>query len=444
MKKYIFLVIISVLTAGGSVSAQSPADEAGNTEKISKVQYDESGNVIVPPASDKAMSYYNSGNVVWILGTVQGLLLPLLLLFTGISARMRNLARKIGKKWFFTIVIYYAIFSITMFFLEFPLDYYAGFIRPHDYGLSNQSFFRWGGNNLKSLGLDILGGAVFLWIPYLLLKRSPRRWYLYSGLLSIPFAFLMLIITPIWISPLFNNYGPMQDKNLEMKIQELAARAGIEGSRIFEVDKSQDTKTVNAYVTGFMGSSRIVLWDTIIERLDEDELLFVMGHEMGHYVLAHQIESVFFISILIIASLYFANKVSFSIIHKYSGHFGFSELADIASLPLILFLMTLFSLIVDPITNSYSRYKEKEADRFGLEITKDNKAAASAFIKLQSENLANPYPGVLYIMWRSSHPPIGKRVEFINNYRPWETGEELIYGHYFMDKTKRDNKYFSN
>src|SRR5438270_1809162 len=165
--------------------------------------------------------------------------------------------------------------------------WYAGFVREHAYGLSGQTAAKWWADALKGLAIAGLFGALTLWFPYLLMRRSPRRWWLYTGLAAIPLLVFVLFITPLWIEPLFNDFGPMKDKTLETRILALAGHAGIEGSRVYEVNKSVDTNTVNAYVTGFLNSKRIVLWDTILTRLDAPEVLFVMGHEMGHYVLGH-------------------------------------------------------------------------------------------------------------------------------------------------------------
>jgi Zn-dependent protease with chaperone function len=230
----------------------------------------------------------------------------------------------------------------------------------------------------------------------------------------------------------------MKNKELETKILALADRAGIEGSRVYEVEKSEDTKALNAYVTGFGNTKRIVLWDTIIAKLDEDELLFVMGHEMGHYVLGHVWKTILFFSLLIIVTLYAIHRTAGWLINKYHQRFGFTELSDIASLPLIILLFSFYFLIVTPIALSFSRGNEHESDRFGLEITRNNHAAATAFVKLQEENLGVPRPHVLLKLWRASHPPLGERIDFCNEYRPWEKGEPLKYGDLFKtDKASR-------
>ena len=194
--------------------------------------------------------------------------------------------------WFLTVGLYVVLYLAIVFVIDLPLAYYEGFVRQHAYGLSNQTLAKWLGDSLKGLAVEMAVGFAFAWVPYLLLARAPRRWWLYTALLSVPFLFVTVLVKPIWIDPLFNDFGPMKNKALERSILDLASRAGIEGSRVFEVDKSVDTNAVNAYVTGVFGTKRIVLWDTLIARLDEKELLFVMAHEMGHYVLGHVVRSI--------------------------------------------------------------------------------------------------------------------------------------------------------
>jgi Zn-dependent protease with chaperone function len=275
--------------------------------------------------------------------------------------------------------------------------------------------------------VDSIVLVIVLPVFYLFLKKSPRRWWLWAGLAAVPFIVIGILVSPIWIDPLFNEYGSMKDKTLEAEILALADRAGIEGGRVFEVNKSVDTQAVNAYVTGFGRTKRIVLWDTIVAKLDRRELLFVMGHEMGHYVLGHIPKTILFLSLVVVLTLYAAHRTAGAFISRWRERIGFAELSDVASLPLILLLAGVFSLIVMPAINAYSRWQERQSDRFGLEITRDNRAAAMAFVKLQGENLANPRPGPLYKLWRSTHPPIGERIDFANTYRPWESGAPRSY-----------------
>jgi Zn-dependent protease with chaperone function len=311
------------------------------------------------------------------------------------------------------------------------MSYYVGYLREHAYGLSTQQLSKWASDELKGLGVSLVVGALVLWIPYWLLGRSPTRWWLWSGALSLPFFVLVLLIAPTFIAPLFNKFGPMKDKALEAEVLATAATAGVEGARVFEVEKSVDTKKVNAYVTGIGQTKRIVLWDTLLARLTPRQIRFVVGHELGHYVLGHVLTNILISSALTLAGLYGASRTGAFLLDRFGARLGFTQLSDVASMPLLTLLLSLFSFLISPAALALSRYHEHEADRFGLELTHDNDAAATAFIALQQQNLAVPRPGRLYKFFRASHPPIGERVDFINQYRPWETGAPERYASYF-------------
>ena len=414
-------------------AAQAPAPPATQTGPAETPP--PSQTVAVPQATPKAMRHYRSGNILWWVDTLWGFAVPALILFTGFSSRMRDWAFKWGKYWYLALVVYFALFLIVTYLLDFPLDYYASFARPHAYGLSAQTFSKWFGDGLKSLAIGFVMGALFLWVPYLLLRHAKKRWWLYTWLAALPVIVLMLFVEPIWIAPMFNKFGPMQDKALEAKILHLAHRAGIENARVFEVNKSVDTKTLNAYATGIGDTQRIVLWDTIIKALPPRELLFVMGHEMGHYVLGHTWRMIFVIAIVLLVGLWLVHKTAGWLIRRYSSRFRFSELGDFASLPLIILLFGVFSFLITPIPLAYGRHIEHEADRFGLEITRDNYACGEAFVDLAKHDLGNPRPGWLYKIWRSTHPPLGERIDFCNSYHPWRDGKPLRYGHLFKPET---------
>ncbi|HEV8578423.1 MAG TPA: M48 family metallopeptidase [Thermoanaerobaculia bacterium] len=423
------LILACFLLPATPVAAQPAEDTAAPAVSAEPApRGDSSAPVPVPEPSDKAMRYYRSGNVLWVIGTLWGFAVPCLLLFTGFSARLRDAAHKIGRKRFFTIAVYGILFTLVTFVLDLPLAFYQDFVRQHAYGLSDQSAAKWWSDAFKALAVSCVFIALILWFPYWLLRKSPRRWWLYTGLATAPLLALLLFVTPIWIEPLFNQFGPMKDKALEAKILALADRAGIEGSRVYEVNKSVDTKTVNAYVTGFLKTKRIVLWDTILAKLSDREVLLVMGHEMGHYVLGHVPQLIALGTALALLGLWVIHRTAGGLIARYRDRFGFSELSDVASLPLIALLFSLVTFVLSPAVLAFTRHNEHEADRFGLEITRDNHDCATAFVKLQQENLSNPRPGRLFKLWRSSHPPLGERIDFCNGYRPWEKGEPLAYG----------------
>jgi STE24 endopeptidase len=423
--------LLTAIVCAIVIHAPCAAAQAADAPAVSASAPNPDARVEVPEPSALAVQFYRTGNYIWLFIQLWSLAIPALFLFTGLSAKIRDWAKGIGRWWYPTIALYIIIFFIIMYIIELPLDYYRGFIRQHAYGLSNQTFAKWMQDSLTTLGITLVGSALFLWVPYLLLRASPKRWWLYTSLLVIPFIFFMAMIFPVFIDPLFNKFQPMQNKDLEAKVLALADRAGIEGSRVFEVDKSVDTKQLNAYVTGFLNTKRVVLWDTTLEKMTEQEILSVVGHEMGHYVMNHVVWGVLLSSLLTCLSLYIIHRASGWMIRKWSGRFGFTELSDIASFPLILLFMAAIGLVVSPVSNIVSRHFEHESDRFALEIYKDNQAMATAFIKLQQENLAVPRPGMLYKIWRSSHPPLGERIDFANDYKPWKEGKSLKYENLF-------------
>ncbi len=383
--------------------------------------------VAVPEPSPEAVSYFESGNVLWIVSTAWGLLFPALILFTGWSSRLRDVSRRIGRKRFFVVAVYFVLYSAISYLVWLPMEYYQDYVRERAYGLSNQTFDGWLADSIVSFAVNTILGALLLWIPYLLLKRSPRRWWLYTGIVAVPVIFVVLMITPVVIVPLFNEVTPMENRQLESRILAVAERAGIEGGTIMQINSSADSRTLNAAVMGFGGTKRIVVTDTLVEKLDEDELLFGIAHEAGHYMLGHTVYTVLFLSILIVATLFVAHVASGRLIARFKDRFRFDELGDVASLPLILLLAGVFSLAITPVWYGYTRSNEHEADRFALELTRANRAGATSFVKLQSENLRVPRPGPLYVLWRASHPPLGDRIDFCNTYRPWEKGEPLRY-----------------
>jgi STE24 endopeptidase len=425
-----WLGTVVVLIACSTVVWARQAPSAGQSRSAGRQSSTVSeAPVPVPEPSEKAMARYRSGVALWLIDTAWGFILPAAILLTGFSSRMRTWAARVSRKRVLTIAIYFAIFSIVTFVIDLPRAYYEEFVREHAYGLSNQTLSKWFGDSLKSLAVGVVMGALFLWVPYLLLKKSPRRWWLYTAMASVPFLCLTMLIAPVWIDPLFNTFGPMKNKALETKILQLADRAGIEGGRVYEVDKSTDTNTLNAYVAGVGGTKRIVLWDTIIARLDEPQLLFVMGHEMGHYVLHHIWKELAIFSVMIALLLYAVHRLAGAVIARQHVRFGFTELSDVASLPLIMLLFSLAFFVVSPLALGITRHFEHEADRFGLEISRANRPAALSFVRLQEDNLANPRPHWLVRLFRASHPTLAERIEFANTYRPWETGQPLTYEH---------------
>jgi STE24 endopeptidase len=418
----VFVYILVFATAWGHPKPEFPPASADSGPSQSSLA-NQLAPVTVPEPSPEAMQYYRSGNWLWLINRLWALIVPGVLAFSGFSARLRSFARRIAGGWFLTIGLYIIMFLAIMYLIDLPLSYYQGFVRQHAYGLSNQTLTRWLRNSIVRLAVDMAAAFTLLWMPYLLLARSPRRWWLYAAIFSVPFLFITMLVMPVFYDPLFNEFGPVKSKELERSILALASRAGIEGSRVFEVDKSADTNAVNAYVTGFLQSKRIVLWDTLINKLNEPELLVVMGHEMGHYALGHVVRSILMSSIVTLVGLFLVDRVSRWLIRRYPDRLGFDQLADIASVPLMMMLLEAAFLVLSPVGLAYSRYQEHEADRYALDLTGSNHAACTAHVKLLTENLGNPRPGLLYKIFRASHPSAGERIDFANSYHPKKNSE---------------------
>ncbi|NGX51080.1 MAG: Protease HtpX [Chlamydiae bacterium] len=387
--------------------------------------------VAVPPPTPEATSYYRSGNLLWVVSFLYSLAVPALLLFTGFSAMVRSFCNRIASRWLWQVGLFALLFLLSVALLNLPLDFYSGYIRPHSYGMSNLSLGLWFQHFLIGTGITTLLGIILVWLLYAIIRKSPKRWWLYFGLLTFPLTVFLVVIQPIWIAPLTHRFRPMEDVELKAKIMRLAEKAGIEGSRIYVVNMSQDTNAINAYVTGIGTSKRIVLWDTTIEKLDDEQILFIMGHEMGHYVLNHMWWGLLVITLLSIVTFLIVFLMAEFFLRHRPRRFGFTALSDVASLPLIILLYTFFSVLLSPLWNLYSQSIEHDADIFGLELTHLNQAAGKGFVKLQSNNLGYPWPGEFYMLFRSGHPSTGSRIVFFNGYKPWCDDKPLKYGKYF-------------
>jgi len=336
----------------------------------------------------------------------------LLVLLTGISVRVRDVARRAVRWPFVVTMIYFALLSVITTAIEFPLSFYEGFVVPHQFDLTNQSFASWIGDFGKAIAVDLLIGS-FLAALALLAIRLVRHWWIVLWLGSIPFIILGVIITPLIIDPLFNKFEPLKDQRLRRDLLTEASRAGIEGSRVYQVDKSKQTKTMNAYVTGLGPSKRIVLWDTLLQKMDHDEILAVMGHEMGHYVMHHIWKGIAFGIVISFFGFFIAQKIY----ERGLPRWGFTDRGDPAALPWLLLIGAVIGFLLSPVTNGFSRHIEHQADQFGLELTHLNEAMASSFVKFAEDSKQDPNPPRFIEWWRYSHPAAQRRIDFALSYR---------------------------
>ncbi len=399
--KIFFIVLFLFLAAFSYFVIQS---ENRNMEKL-KVDY--------PELKDEVYSYRKDSLKVWALRLFLSFSLPLLFLTSKLSQRI-SLTIGQGRSLFVSGLLYGVIFFGIVFLINLPLNYYASFHLAHKYGLSNQTLLRWLELNLKGFLVNDVVMSLFLWIPYLLIQNSPRTWWLQLGVIAIPVIIFMVFISPFVIDPIFNKYTSIEDEKLGQEIEVLLTKAGIDDAEIFKVDKSRDTKLMNAYMTGIFKSKRIVLWDTTINNLTQDEVLSITAHEIGHYVKGHIWQNILFSSLGTILILYLVYLLSGWILDYSRGAFGFKNLFNYASLPLLILSLNLINFFASPISNYVSRSMEIQADRYEISLTGDRDSASSAMEKLYDTSLGLPRPSTIYKIMYHTHPPLDERVEFYN------------------------------
>jgi Zn-dependent protease with chaperone function len=420
-----FLMVTNGMTAAAqpaqpaptrAVAADSAAHHAGEPDYVAQVRAN---------FTPENRAYSSIRTNLNFLAPLYDLAAALIILFSGVSARMRDFAYARARGRYLRVLIYLTLFTIVAFLIDLPINYYRGYVVEHRFGLSNQTFGAWFGEQGKDVLVSIvlLGATGIVSLAYLAIEKSPRRWWLWLTMGTLPVSLALVLIQPLVIDPLYNKFTPLRDRELRAKIVALAERTGIPGRNVYEVDKSKQTKKYNAYVSGFGASQRIVLWDTTLKGMKEDEILFVMGHEMGHYRLAHLWKGVL-LNWLLSGALFFASWLIMSrAIERFGDRWRFHQLHDVASMPLLVASISLASLIAQPATNTVSRMIEHEADVFALEVTHLNDAGARAFIKLGSQNRSNPEPSPLVKYFQYTHPPLVERIRFATGYRPWERGE---------------------
>jgi Zn-dependent protease with chaperone function len=389
--------------------------------------------VTVTMPSQDAFDFQKSKVTTWLIRLFMGFAIPAFFIFSKLSSGIRNWAERKTKRWILVIILYFLAYSIIEMLIYLPLDIYTGFIRMHQYGLSNQTLTQWFIEMIKSFVVNSAIMALIIWIPFLIIKKSSKRWWLYLGLITIPYMLFISYMQPIVIDPIFNQYKQIEDTELSSKIDNLLSRTSIENCKVFQVDKSKETNLMNAYMAGVFNTKRIVLWDTTINYLTVEETLGVVAHEIGHYLMGHIWKSIVLGGLSSILILYFIYRMSNWALKKSGGRFGFSKLSDVAAFPLLMLMINIMLFAVAPLSNAYSRSMELEADRFELELTQNNFATATATVKLHQQSLTMPEPGLIYMLWTYDHPTYKSRVDFANDYRPWVTGQQLKYQKYMKE-----------
>lgn len=353
-------------------------------------------------------------NIIYFINQPFEWLIYLFVMCFGLSQLFRKWVNSVTRFRVLRTSVYILLLSTFSWIVTFPISYFSYWISK-DFGISVQIFSSWMRDQLISFWVNAIIFMIIGYVLMLLIDRSEKRWWLYAWALSIPFTLLLMFIQPVVIDPLYNEFRPIQNKELEREILNLAAKANIPADNVHEVEMSDKTNAMNAYVNGIGRNLQIVLWDTTLDRLEMDEVLFIMAHEMGHYVLKH-------LPLLLfgtIALSFFALYVTYRLYHWAVNRFGDKlqiKRNDLAALPLILLILSLLSFASTPFTNVISRIYEYQADEYAVDLTNDTDAAISTFQKLSVESLSEVNPPTLVKIFRYTHPPMVDRITHIKQY----------------------------
>jgi Zn-dependent protease with chaperone function len=369
--------------------------------------------------SDKELiladEYSKIRNTIYFLTLPVEWIFYFLLLVLGGARTIQTWAERITSYKTLQTGIY--LFWLTLFStaIHFPLSYLR-YSLSRDYGITVQSYSGW----MRDQVVGFWEGLFIMWIVvlvlYILIRKFQKWWWAIAWGCFIPFVFFMMYIQPVVIDPLYNDFTELQDKVLEEKILDLAAVSDIPADRVYEVNMAQKTNSINAYVTGIGGNSRIVLWDTLLTRLQDEEILFIMAHEMGHYVMNHIVIGISGYIVFSFFAFYLIHWLANKVIDRYGRRLKVYSLSQLASLPLLLLLVSLLLFLASPITNAVSRHQEHKADVYAIELTGEPEPAIVAFQEITRSSLSEVNPPALVKFFRYTHPPMVDRIAYLERY----------------------------
>lgn len=359
--------------------------------------------------------YSKIRNLLFFLATPFEWLFYLFILLLGLSKVFENWAKSSSPYKWGQNAIYLFWLSIISFIVTFPISYIS-YTLSKSYHISTQTFVSWMKDELIDFWINFALTFVIVSVLYWLIKKSEKRWWLYAWLLSVPFTLLMMFLQPVIIDPLYNDFYPLKDKELEAQILELASKADIPADHVFEVNMAEKTNALNAYVTGIGLNARIVLWDTTLNQLSNEQILFIMAHEMAHYVEKHIYYGIATSLIFSLVGLYLIYRTLNWAVRRYGEALKITSISDLRSLPLFLMIMSMLLFVSSPIENTISRYQETRADRYAIELTKNPEAGITTFQELTRSGLSQVNPPFLVKVFRYSHPTMLERISTLEAY----------------------------
>jgi STE24 endopeptidase len=374
----------------------------------------------------KSDSYFEGGYWLILWNFLLSAALSLILLTTGLSARMRDFAERLvrlplGQAPAQTLVYGAQYFLFTL-ILSFPLSAYDGFFREHKYGLSNQTFGAWLGEQGIGIAVGAVLGGVAIMILYAILRRVRQAWWIWASVASVALLFVVSALAPVFIAPLFNTYHTLDDPKVRDPILSLARANEIPAQQVYVFDASKQSKRVSANVSGALGTMRISLNDNLLNRCSLASVRAVMAHEMGHYVMNHVYKGLIEMGLVLTVGFAFCAWAFDRIVARRGAAWGVRSIADPAGLPLIVLLLSTYMFVMTPVTNTITRTEEIEADAFGLNAAGEPDGFADASLMLSEYRKMHPgkweeivfydhpsgYNRILMAMtWKAEHPPTG-------------------------------------
>ena len=312
----------------------------------------------------------------------------------------------IASGWLFFLLLSYASEILSV-----PFSLYSTFRIENRYGFNTMTWRLWITDFSKSFLISTIMLSVVAPAGLWLIQLSPHYWWLWVWGFLLVFGIFVMYISPYVIEPLFNKFTPVADESLRERIVALTEKAGIHARKILRVDASRRSRHTNAYFTGIGKTKRIVLYDTLLEGMEQNEILSVLAHEIGHWKKRHLLKTMAAFEVFSLAALYLCYRLVQG--DYLSGLFHISQSTLFAKFALLAFIGGILALALSPLMSAFSRRHEREADRTSYELTGDAQGMMGAFVKLSKENLSNLYPHPLYVKMYYSHPPILERIRYI-------------------------------
>jgi STE24 endopeptidase len=376
------------------------------------------------PADKRAKSdaYFEGGYWLILWNVLLDVAISLLLLGTRLSARMRDFAERTTRFKALQIALYAIPYVLISFALSFPLTVYQRFYREHAYGLATQTFGPWFKELMIALLVSLIATTILLIILYAVFRRAPRTWWLWGTGVVVVFLAFGIMVSPIYIEPLFNKYKPLADKTVSDAILTMARANQIPVTQVFEVDASRQSNRISANVAGFLGTTRIALNDNLLKQCTLPEIRSVMAHEMGHYVLNHITKFLISFSLVGLISFAFAKWGFEALVSRYGERWGVRGIADPAGLPILSLVFGAIAFVMTPVNHTITRVAEVEADAFGVNTAREPDGFAKVALKLGTYRKLDPTPMEEFIFfdhpsgrarirmamdWKAAHLPAG-------------------------------------